>query len=372
MPTSEEERTRRAAAGSKVYRGASIAIVETPDPRPGRDEILLKIHYCGICGSDTHVFESDDEGYIIFSGPARLPSTLGHEYTGEVVEVGADVVGFERGDIVTGESVLWCGQCIPCRQGMLNQCRNVELMGLTVDGAFSDYMAVKAKYCWKIGALETRYGREDLLKVGALIEPLGCAYNGIFVSGGGVTPGAYAIVYGAGPIGLGAVSLLRAAGAARVIALDVVPERLELARAMGADATVNPRETDRLDEALRDLTDGWGADIQVEAAGAARLTMPLIDKLYAPRGRLIYLARAEATGTIDLNRIVSGAYSIIGSRGHCGYGIFPNIIKLLEGGRLPGVEKMVTSVIDFPRIHEAFSNSSLRTDGKILIAVADR
>lgn len=311
----------------------------------------------------------DDEGYILFSGAVKLPCIVGHEFSGEVVETGKDVFDFKKGDIVTGESILWCGKCLPCRYGMLNQCENIELMGLTSNGAFAEYIAVKAKYCWKLNELDSVFNKDDIFSIGTLIEPLGCAYNGIFISGAGFHPGANAVVYGAGPIGLGAVALLRAAGAGVIIALDIIDERLELAKKMGADYTINSDKTSSVERVILDITHGWGADLQVEAAGSAGNTIPIIQKLYSKRGKVIYLGRADSMATMDMNSIVSGANSITGSRGHSGYGIFPNIIRLLRGGRLEGIKEMITSVFPLSGVITAFEASKERKNGKILVNI---
>ena len=240
-------------------------------------------------------------------------------------------------------------------------------MGLTSNGAFADFISVKAKYCWKLESLEEQFERNDIFKIGTLIEPIGCAYNGIFIAGGGFLPGSNAIVYGAGPIGLGAVLLLKIAGAAKVIVVDVVDERLRIAKKLGADHVFNFDNEDTLEEVVMEMTSGWGADIQVEAAGAAHKTIPLLQKLCAKQGKIIYLGRVDASVHVDLNRIVSGAHSLIGSRGHSGYGIYHEIIRLLQGGRLNAVTEMVTSVFPFDRILEGFTLSTNRTDAKILI-----
>ena len=365
--SSHESAGRTAIVGSQVWQHPRLAIQQVPTPGICDGEVLVRIRYCGICGSDTHTYEKDRDGYIIFSGPTKLPCILGHELSGEVVEVGRDVQGFTKGDIVTSESIMWCGKCRPCRSGMLNQCEQVELMGLTSNGAFADFMAINARYCWKLDSLAGQFERNDIFKVGTLIEPIGCAYNGIFIAGNGFLPGSNAIVYGAGPIGLGAVLLLKIAGAAKVIVIDVVEERLKIAKKMGADHVFNFDSEDSLEEVIMGLTAGWGADIQVEAAGAAHKTIPLLQKLCSKQGKIIYLGRVDASVHVDLNRIVSGAHSIIGSRGHSGYGIYHEIIRLLQGGRLNAVKEMVTSVFPFNRIAEGFALSTNRTDAKILI-----
>jgi threonine dehydrogenase-like Zn-dependent dehydrogenase len=117
------------------------------------------------------------------------------------------------------------------------------------------------------------------------------------------------------------------------------------------------------------LTEGRGAEIQVEAAGAAQKTMPLMQTACSKRGKIIYLGRVDASVQVELNRIVSGAHSIIGSRGHSGYGIFPNIISLLQNGRISAAKEIITSVVPFSRIQDGFAASASRTDGKILVEI---
>lgn len=368
-PTETEFSERKAVSGRMLWRNPSIDLVDEPEPKPDVDELIVRVKYCGICGSDTHVFESDNEHYMIYSGPARLPCILGHEYSGEVVDIGRNVSGFSKGDMVTGESIFWCGKCLPCRSGMLNQCENVDLMGLTSDGAFSEYIRVKDKYCWKLNTLEEIFPRDEVLKIGSLIEPLGCAYNGIFISGNGFLPGACAIVYGAGAIGLSAVLLLRIAGAGRIVAVDVIDERLEIAQKLGADHLFNLKDEHAFENAIMEMTSGWGADIQVEAAGAANVTIPIMQRLCSKRGGIIYLGRGEPSCRIELNRMVTGAQYLVGSRGHAGYGIFWNVIRLLQSGRLSSAKEMITSEFPFSKIKDAFDLSTKRTDGKILVQV---
>jgi threonine dehydrogenase-like Zn-dependent dehydrogenase len=354
-------------SGSLAWKDPQFSIIDKKLPAPSSDELLVRIKYCGICGSDLHVYETDAEGYILFSGPTKLPLILGHELSGEVVEVGKEVRGFSQGDIITTESILWCGHCTACRTGMPNQCENVELLGLTIDGGFAEYITLKAKYCWKLNHLQERYSFEEVCKIGTLIEPIGCAYNGIFISGGGFLPGVFAIVYGLGAIGLAAVMLLKAAGAATVIAVDSIEERLQIAKSMGADYVYNIATTNDFFERVQEITGGWGADIQIEAAGAPKHTIPIIQRNIAKRGKIIYLGRAESETFIDLNSLVSGAHTIVGSRGHSGYGIFNNVITMIHKGKLYGVEKIITSSFPFKDILNVLESSRSRKNGKILI-----
>lgn len=364
----EEKKRKRAIVGSQVWQNPRLEIKNVPTPNIAYDEVLIRVMSCGICGSDTHTYETDSEGYIIFSGLTKLPCILGHEFSGVVEKTGNKVAGLKKGDWVAVESVMWCGMCQSCRSGVPNQCRHVELMGLSSDGAFAELAVVSERYCWKINDLRDRYEEEDVFELGALIEPVGCSYNGMFVAGGGFNPGATVAIYGAGPIGLGAVAMARTAGASLIIAFDVAEERLKIAREMGADYTFNIKSMNGFDPAdkVMELTRGWGADIQVEAAGAAPQTIPQMEKSLSSQGKIIYLGRAATSTPMYLDVLVSGANKIIGARGHAGYGIFPYIIRLLASGKL-NLEPMITTRYPFERVMDAIKSSSTRMDGKILV-----
>jgi threonine dehydrogenase-like Zn-dependent dehydrogenase len=368
--TELESRQRKAFCGSQVWRHPIFQIKEVPDPVPDGDEVIIQVGACGICGSDIHLFETDADGYISFSGQVKLPVILGHEFSGKVVDVGKKTRNLQVGDLVTMESIQWCGLCTPCRSGAVNQCQNVELLGLSANGAFADYIAVNEKYCWQLNSLRERYTEDEIFEIGALIEPVGCAYNGIFISGGGFRPGETMAVYGVGPIGLAAVALGRIAGASKVIAFDKMRRRLELAEILGADYIFHlddlSRENSRASQKVLALTDGIGADVQIEAAGDAPYSIPEMELAAGPRGRIIYLGRAKQSALISLNGLVSGAQHIAGARGHSGYGIFPDIIRLIAAGRID-FREMITACFPFPQILEAFSRSAERIDGKILI-----
>ncbi|HDK16775.1 MAG TPA: alcohol dehydrogenase, partial [Nitrospirae bacterium] len=220
----------------------------------------------------------------------------------------------------------------------------------------------------KINDLSKIYKDDTVFDLGSLIEPVGCAYNGMFISGGGFKPGSVVVVYGSGPIGLGAVALARAAGASLVIAFDVNDERVKIAGEMGADHAFNIHAMDGIEpsDKVMELTRGLGADIQVEAAGAAPKTIPHMEKSLVANGKIIYLGRAATSTPMNLDVLVSGANKVIGARGHAGYGIFPYIIKLLASKKLD-ISKMITARYPFEKVIDALEASTARTDGKILI-----
>lgn len=368
-----EATTRKAVRASAVWHSPELAIGSVPVPRVADGEVLVRVRACGVCGTDVHCASADPDGYVGFSGTARLPVTLGHEFAGEVVEVGRGVTSLAVGDAVAVESVLWCGVCEQCRGGNPNQCRSVEMLGLTVAGAFAEYVAVSERFCWKLDALRSAFSDDgDRFDAGALIEPLGCAYNGIFVVGGGFRPGAYVAIHGAGPIGLSAVLLARLAGAARIIVLEPSGPRAALAEELGADHVASPDDLRAAGTSpaafVRDLTGGQGADFHVEASGAARQTLPEIGRSIAPNGTVVYLGRLDPTAPLFLDAMVSQANRIVGARGHAGHGIYPAIIRLLASGRLPA-QRMISARYPLGGAIEAIGRAAARTDGKIIVRV---
>ncbi|MBC7255342.1 MAG: alcohol dehydrogenase catalytic domain-containing protein, partial [Chloroflexi bacterium] len=255
-----EKQTGKAITGSSVWRYPKLEVRDWPDPTPGPKEVVLEVRACGVCGSDVHFYETDQEGYILYPGLTKFPTILGHEFSGRVVACGPEVEMLQVGDMVTAEEMIWCGRCIPCRNGYPNQCENLEEIGFTIPGAFAKYIVLDEKYCWKIDAIAERLGDEEAAyDLGALTEPTCVAYNAMFERAHGFRPGHYVAVFGAGPIGLAATGLARAAGAGLVVAFDVSPSRLELAQKVGADYTYNPREVNPA-EVLMTLSKGAGFD----------------------------------------------------------------------------------------------------------------
>jgi len=371
LVTEQEITSRKAKMASQVWRRPRFSSAEVADPTPGHGEVIVQVRRCGVCGSDTHCFETDADDYVIFSGPVQLPVIPGHEYSGEVVAVGPGVRNLSVGDLIAAEGMLYCGVCTACRTGQPNQCPHLDMVGFSSPGAYADYIRVEERFCWKLNHLAEKTGSKDTaLDLGALVEPISCSYNGIFVAAGGMRPGDHVAVFGCGPIGLGAIALARAAGAATIIAFDISQERIELGLACGADRAFNSRTlqasgSSPSDEILA-LTRGAGADIQVEAAGAALHTMPEIERAFAPGGKMVYLGRTGERAPVMLDALVSGAASIVGSRGHAGMGCFPRVIRLLEQGLLP-VQDMITSRRPFAEALVALEQSCSRSDGKILL-----
>lgn len=363
-----ERRTGKAITGSSVWRHPKLEVKEVDRPAPKPDEVVIRVKACGICGSDIHFYETDADGYILYPGLTKFPTIIGHEFSGVVEEVGSEVRDLKPGDMVTSEEMIWCGYCTPCRNGFPNHCVNLEEIGFTIPGAMAEYIAVGAKYCWKIDAIAEHYGDEDkAFEAGALVEPTCVAYNALFERGGGFRPGAYVAVYGTGPIGLAAIALSKAAGAAKVIAFELSGVRRELAKAVGADFVYDPREVVP-SEVVMDLTGGQGADMHVEAAGAPTKTIPEMEKSLAINGKIVQIGRAAQRVPMYLETFQVRRAQLFGSQGHSGHAIFPSVIRLMAAG-LVDMTKIITARFDLDRALEALERATKREDGKIMIKI---
>ncbi len=365
-PVTDTERARRKArVASQVWRHPRVELRDVDEPALRPDEVRIQVGACGVCGSDTHCIETDADGYLRFSGPTRLPVVLGHEYAGTVVERGADVTTVAVGEPVAAEGMLWCGTCEPCRRGHPNQCDHLEMVGFSAPGAFAERIVTRERYLWSLAPVAASLDAAEVLEVGALLEPAGCSFNGLYVVGGGFLPGATVAIWGAGPIGLAAIPVARAGGASRIWAFDPIPERVALARAMGADEAFEVGAVDVVDE-IRTRTGGRGADVHVEAAGAAGRTFPAIERALAPAGKVVYLGRTGEHARVEADRYVTGANTLVGSRGHAGGGVFPSLIRLVAAGRLD-LRPMISARFGLEQVVDALDRSRHRTDGKLLI-----
>ena len=361
-----EKQTGKAITGSSIWRHPKLEVRTVPDPKPGPDEVLLKIKACGVCGSDIHFYERDKDDYILYPGLTKFPTTTGHEFSGEVVEVGKNVKGLKVGDMVTAEEMIWCGYCTPCRNGYPNHCENLEEIGFTIPGAFAEYLAVGAKYCWKLDAIAEKYGSKDKAwEAGSVVEPTSVSYNAIFPRAGGFNPGAYCAVFGAGPIGLAAIGLMRASGAGMIAAFEVSPNRREIAKKLGADCVYDPKVVSPHEELMK-LSKGEGFDFMVEAAGAPGLTIPEMEKALAISGKIVQVGRAAQRVPMYLETLQVRRGQVFGSQGHSGDAIFPSVIRLMASGRLD-MTQMITARYDLPKTVEAIAASGERKHGKITV-----
>ncbi len=361
-----EKETGKAITGNSIWRNPKLGVRNWEDPKPGPNDVLLAVQACGVCGSDMHFYETDDDNYILYPGLTKFPTILGHEFTGKVVEVGKGVTTLKAGDMVTVEEMIWCGRCTPCRNGYPNHCVNLEEIGFTIPGAFANYIAIDEKFCWKIDAIAERLGDEKkAYEVGALTEPSCVAYNAMFTRAGGFKPGHYVSIFGAGPIGLAAIGLAKAAGAGLIVAFEVSPKRLELAKKVGAEYAYDPREVTP-GEVLMELSKGEGFDFHVEAAGAPELVVPEMEKALAINSKVVQIGRAARRVPMYLESFQVRRAQAFGAQGHSGHENFPNVIRLVASGRLD-LSPIVTARYGLEDTVAAIKKSTERADGKIMV-----
>lgn len=365
---------RRAMRSDLVWKNIRADLKDVPTPEIKSDEVLIKVGACGICGSDLHAVESDEEGYSAYASHLKFPVILGHEFSGEIVAVGKDVKGYKPGDLIAVEQIRWCGKCRACRAGMFNQCENLEEIGLSADGGFAEYAVVPEKYCCKINSIAEVLGdRMAALEAGALAEPACVAYNGIVINAGGLKPGSNVAIFGAGPIGLVSVALAKAFGAGQIFVFNTNPARDRLPKELGADYVFHPNELIKQGtspgKAVLELTDGIGAGMIVEATGNFSAVYPEIVQCMANGARVVQLGIGKTPAVFDVEPLLRKNAHIVGSLGQAGSDIFPSVLRLMASGRID-IRKIVTGRYSLNHVAEAMKAAGDRSlgHGKILVS----
>jgi L-iditol 2-dehydrogenase len=299
------------------YKRLELADMPVPDFSP--DDVLVRVKACGICGSDVHGFDGS-------TGRRLPPIVMGHEASGVIERAGARVTHLHPGDRVTFDSTVYCGRCFFCRRGEINLCDNREVLGVSTPefrrhGAFAEYVAVPSHIVYK---LPDSFPFEHA----AMIEAVSIAVHAVYFTP--VALGDTGLVMGTGMIGLLTIQALKLAGCARIIAVDLEDAKLDMARQLGAAVTLNPNRED-VAAAVKDLTDGRGADIAVEAVGA---TAPIRTALAALKkgGALTLVGNVSPNIELPLQAVVSRQIRVMGSCASCGE--FPQCIDLMARGAI--------------------------------------
>ncbi len=353
--------------GSQVWRDPVVKVIEKEKPQIKPNEVLIQVKRCGICGSDVHMNQAYDDGYIYYPGLTAFPVTLGHELAGEIVEVGSQAISkrtgklYEKGEPVTVEEMVWCGECKPCCDGYPNHCERLQEIGFSINGAFAKYIAVPAKLCWSLRKLERNY--DDVFKIGSLVEPTSVAYNAVIERGGGIRPGENVIILGAGPIGLVSTKILKTAGAGLCIVSEPEEHRASLAKKMGADYVINPLKEDFV-EKVKEYTDNEGAALYLEATGLPQVVTDDIQNAIweckAVNSTVVIVARAEQRMPVCGEFFQVKRARIIGAQGHSGHGTFFNVISSMAAGM--DITPMITKEISLEEVPENIK--LLQTDRK--------
>jgi len=305
----------------KESAGPGIVLRDVPVPTCGPTEALIQVHHAGVCGTDLHIWEWDSWA----SNRLKPPVVIGHEFAGRITQLGKEAAQdnlLAVGDLVTAEGHVICGHCLQCRLGDGHLCRRTQIIGVDRDGAFADFIVMPASNVIKLDGIPT--------EIGAIMDPLGNAVHTVLEA---QVPGSTVLVLGCGPIGCFAVGVARAAGASLVIASDFNPTRLELARKMGAQVTLNPG-TDDVVARVRELTGGDGVDLVCEMSGHPS---GHAQALAAARmgGRVNLLGTPNRTTEVDFARdIIFKGLTLYGVTGRKMYQTWHQMRRFLRTGQL--------------------------------------
>lgn len=297
------------------------------------DDVLVRIHASGICGSDVHVFHGTNP-YAIY------PRVIGHEAAGTVEAVGDSVADLQTGDSVVFEPITYCGKCYACRVGHHNVCRELKVLGCIVDGTFREYGVFKRSQVYKFDSSKMSYIEASLCEPYTIGEQANWRGN--------VMPGDWVLVHGAGPIGLIVADVARSRGAT-VIVSEPNESRLSMAKDFGASYAINPAKKD-LEKFIFGLTDGEGVNVIFEAAGIPAL-LSQATKLLSPAGRLVAMTFGAEPIPVDFRALNARELTILGTRHQ--YQKFPETIERFPT-RLEQANKLITHIFKAEDFEKAF------------------
>ena len=333
----------------KTAPGPGLSLEHVPDPVPGINDVLIRVRRAGICGTDLHIESWDPWA----AKTIRPPLVVGHEFVGEVVEVGSNVQEVAVGDVVSGEGHVTCGLCRHCRAGRRHLCAHPVGLGVARDGAFAEYVVIPSGNVWQHWA-----GIDE--EVAAIYDPFGNAVHSALQF---PVLGEDVLITGAGPIGLMAAAIVRHAGARYVVVSEPNPVRREIALRMGATVAVDPRERD-LADVQRELGMVEGFDVALEMSGAQAAIRAALDNM-AHGGSIAILGIPTADITLDVNEIVFKLLTIRGIYGREMYETWYKATVMLQSGL--DIRPAITHRFGFRDHEAAFETARSGDSGKVIL-----
>jgi len=329
-----------------------LRLQDVPDPEPASHEVLIRVKAAGLCGTDVHMWEGTNQ-------EGTFPFIPGHEWSGEVVEVGKDVKMVSKGDRVVAEVPIPCRICDNCKDGMEpNMCPDFELYGFSWEnpGGMAEYTLAREERLFKI---PDNVSYEEA----SLVEPVSVAYHGVWGSGGGAAPHDRVIVFGAGPIGLFAMLSCKASGA-HVIVVEPQPFRRNMARDLGADVILDPMDGNLVEQVL-DHTGGRGATMVLECSGSNGALVATLDVI-GKQGRIVLIGQSAGRKIpIEIGKAIFERTTIVGSSGSPYF--FPKTLAFMSR-RLVDLMPVVTHRFPLSEILDAFELGKSGADcAKILV-----
>jgi threonine 3-dehydrogenase len=337
----------KALVKSKPERG--IWLQEIDVPRPGHNDVLIKVGRTAICGTDIHIYQWDEWA----SNTIRVPLAVGHEFSGEVVACGSEVKGFNIGDRVSAEGHITCGVCRNCRAGRRHLCINTVGVGVDRPGAFAEYLSVPAFNVFKLPDVIT----DDMA---AILDPLG---NATHTALSFDLVGEDVLITGAGPIGIMAAAIARYAGARHIVITDINDYRLSLARKLGATVALNVTEGS-LDDTMRELGMEEGFDVGMEMSGNASALRDMLRTLHHG-GRLALLGIPPGETAIDWHQVIFKGLILKGIYGREMFETWYKMASMLQSGL--DISPIITHHFDFADYEQAFELMESGQSGKVIL-----
>ncbi len=333
----------------KRHSEAGLWLEDVPEPKAGLNDVLIRVDRTGICGTDLHIYKWDKWAQKTIP----VPMVVGHEFVGEVVEVGANVADFHPGEVVSGEGHVVCGRCRNCLAGRRHLCKDTKGVGVNRPGAFAEYLTLPMTNVW--------HHRDTVDRdVASIFDPFG---NAVHTALSFPVLGEDVLITGAGPIGIMAAAVVRHAGARHVVITDVNPYRLELARKMGVTLAVDVRETSIADT-QKQLGMHEGFDVGLEMSGnPAAFNDMLMNMCHG--GKIAMLGIPEREIAIDWNLVVFNMLTIKGIYGREMYETWYKMTVMLESGL--DIRPVITHRYHYTEFEKGFEAMRSGNSGKVIL-----
>ncbi|HZS97453.1 MAG TPA: L-threonine 3-dehydrogenase [Terriglobales bacterium] len=342
-------KTMLAVVKPEAAPGADVRQVKVPSF--GRTDVLVKVKVASICGTDLHIYEWDRWA----QGRIHPPLVPGHEFCGEVVAYGDEVTSVREGDFVSAEMHVACGKCLQCRTGEAHICQNVKIIGVDADGAFAEYVVIPESNIWKLDP-------GIPLEYASILDPLGNAVHTVLA---GEIAGKSVAITGCGPIGLFAIAVARAVGAAQVFAIEVNEHRRNIAKQMKADFILDPSKDD-VNAIVMEKTGGAGVDVVLEMAGHPSAIRTAFDMIRRG-GRISLLGLTSKPVSLNFSEdIIFKGLTIQGINGRRMYQTWYQMTALLKAGKLD-LHPVITDRIAMKDFSKAMERLKTGEASKILV-----
>ncbi len=334
---------------AKLQPGVGLELIEAPVPQPDVNDVRIKVKKTSICGTDVHIFNWDAWA----ERTIRPPMIIGHEFVGVIEAVGTNVKGFKPGDLVDGEGHIVCGRCRNCLAGRRHLCKDTQGVGVNRDGAFAEFLCIPATNAVHVDPAIP-------LDVLSCFDPLG---NAVHTALQYDLVGEDVLITGAGPIGCMATAVAKQAGARQVVVTDVNPDRLALAKRMGATRVVDASR-ENLADVQRELGMKEGFDVGLEMSGNPRALSDMIDNMFHG-GRIALLGIMPERAAIDWNKVVFNMLTIRGVYGREMYETWYKMTALIQCGL--DISPVITHRLPFAEFEHGFELMRSGRSGKIVL-----